>query len=93
MTADEQMVHQNKVLAAAKLREKRRKVEARKNAKASDYSQSFSGSAEDTKTEKDFAEMMTGEAPIKRVTQMMTSSVLLRVTPKNYPSWKKLENG
>lgn len=50
-----------RVRCAVEARESRLKAEAATLAKSSDYSQSFSGSAADTKAEKEFGKMLGGD--------------------------------
>jgi len=63
-TAEEQADHAKAFLAAIDAREKRLKVvnDAAAKAANADYSKGFSGSAADTKAEKDFAKLALGGA-------------------------------
>ena len=57
MNDDEIANHKKEVFEAAKKREKKRKRDMKKALKANDYSKSFSGTAEDTSKEKEFADL------------------------------------
>lgn len=63
-------------LAAAEAREKAIKKDMVLTEKKNDYSKSFSGSAADTKKEKDFAKMLTGDEDEGPVVQQVVDSNL-----------------
>lgn len=78
------------VLESAEEREASQKKDAEKNSKASDYSKSFSGSAADTKAEKEFGNMMSGNDQPQEAdpTDSRDSPLLPVITQDNVPSNK-----
>lgn len=70
MNDEERAQHKKSVFEAAKKREKKRKRDMKKALKASDYSKSFSGTAEGTLTWRQLSEML-----------ILTSTIQTNVTP------------